>query len=301
MKTIMMKLYVIGFAALAVFFMIIIWKVTFAHVIEEYHDRQEALEMEKIKEQQVREKEKTTFQRIVLESEETVKHYLGYKGLEEKRVEGHFHHIGFDIGPDNRSYCIECHGDMPHDKIIELRAFLNMHAFFVGCQTCHVKLEGAEKTGAFKWYDRRTGVIIPPPDTTTRAGSYSAKIIPMEKTNGILRRIDSQERINFALEFKEKIDSLTEAQKQKAKKHIHSIVSKQPHICEDCHNSEKPLIQLETLGYPQERIDSILSTEVIGLIKNYTKFYMPRMLQPGEQRKEQKRKQEQKKRKTRSR
>jgi hypothetical protein len=301
MKTIMMKLYVIGFAALAVFFMIIIWKVTFAHVIEEYHDRQEALEMEKIKEQQVREKEKTTFQRIVLESEETVKHYLGYKVLEEKRIKGHFHHIGFDIGPDNRSYCIECHGDMPHDKIIELRAFLNMHAFFVGCQTCHVKLEGAEKTGAFKWYDRRTGVIIPPPDTTTRAGSYSAKIIPMEKTNGILRRIDSQERINFALEFKEKIDSLTEAQKQKAKKHIHSIVSKQPHICEDCHNSEKPLIQLETLGYPQERIDSILSTEVIGLIKNYTKFYMPRMLQPGEQRKEQKRKQEQKKRKTRSR
>jgi hypothetical protein len=292
-----MKFYIIGFAALSIFFMIIIWKVTFAHVIEEYHDRQEALEIAKIKEQQEQVKEKTTFQKIVLESEETVKHYLGYKVLEEKRIKGHFHHIGLDIGPDNRSYCIECHGDMPHDKIIELRAFLNMHAFFIGCQTCHVKLEGADKTGEFRWYDRRTGVIIPAPVTTARAGSYTAKIIPMEKVNGNLRRIDSQDRIDFALEFKEKIDSITEPQKQKAKKHIHSIVSKQPHLCEDCHNNENPLIQLDALGYQKERIDSILSTEVIGLIKNYTKFYMPRMLHPGEQRKEQNRKQERKKKK----
>jgi hypothetical protein len=186
---------------------------------------------------------------------------------------------------------------MPHDKIIELRAFLNMHAFFIGCQTCHVKLEGADKTGEFRWYDRRTGVIIPAPVTTARAGSYTAKIIPMEKVNGNLRRIDSQDRIDFALEFKEKIDSITEPQKQKAKKHIHSIVSKQPHLCEDCHNNENPLIQLDALGYQKERIDSILSTEVIGLIKNYTKFYMPRMLHPGEQRKEQNRKQERKKKK----
>ncbi len=58
-------------------------------------------------------------------------------------------------------------------------------------------------------------------------------------------------------------------------------MNKQPHICEDCHQSEKPLLPLEALGYPRERVDSILSTEVVGMIKKYTEFYMPRMLQPG--------------------
>ena len=33
------------------------------------------------------------------------------------------------------------------------------------------------------------------------------------------------------------------------------------------------------LGYPQHRIDTIISTEVIGMIKNYTKFYIPMMLE----------------------
>jgi len=282
MKNMLMKVYIVGFAALSIFFMVIIWKVTFAHVIEEYHDRTEAFEALQV----INEKEtvpvRTTFQKIILDSEETVKHYLGYKVLEEKRIEGHFHHIGLDIGPDNRSYCVECHGDMPHDQIKELRAFLNMHSFFISCQTCHVKLEGAERTGEFRWYDRRTGVIIPSPVEFEEPGTYKSKIIPFELANGQLRRVDSEDRISFALEFQKSKDTLSEAQSTKAKKIIHKIVSKQPHICEDCHNSKDPVLPLEKLGYPQKRVESILSTEVVGLIKNYTKFYMPRMLHPGD-------------------
>jgi len=282
MKKYLMKIYILGFAALSIFFMMIIWKVTFAHVIEEYHDRQEVLEVMDVQKGQEEAPVKTTFQKIILDSEETVKHYLGYKVLEEKRIKGHFHHIGMDIGPDNRSYCVECHGDMPHDQIKDLRAFLNMHAFFVGCQTCHVKLEGDQRTGEFRWYDRRTGVIIPSPVAFEEPGTYKSKIIPFERVNGKLRRIDSDERINFALEFRASKDTLTEGQSNKAKKIIHKIVSKQPYLCEDCHNTKDPVLPLEELGYPEKRIESILSTEVVGLIKNYTKFYMPRMLHPGD-------------------
>ncbi|UCH82028.1 MAG: hypothetical protein JSW20_05215 [Nitrospiraceae bacterium] len=282
MKSMLMKLYILGFAALSIFFMIIIWKVTFAHVIEEYHERQEVLEALDVEKENEEAPAKTTFQKIILDSEETVKHYLGYKVLEEKRIKGHFHHIGMDIGPDQRSYCVECHGDMPHDQIKDLRAFLNMHAFFIGCQTCHVKLEGEEQTGEFRWYDRRTGVIIPSPVAFEEPGTYKSKIIPFESVNGQPTRIDSDERISFAREFRETKDALTEAQSTKAKKLIHKIVSKQPYVCEDCHNTKAPVLPLEKLGYPKERIDSILSTEVVGLIKNYTKFYMPRMLHPGD-------------------
>ena len=281
MKNFLFKIYMIAFMALTVFFIVVIWKVTFAHIIEERHERNEAEEITKYKQEQVEKTKKTTFEKIILESEERVKHYLGYRILEEARIEGHFHHIGFDIGPDNRSYCVKCHGDMPHDAVKELRAFLNMHAFFVGCQTCHVKLEKAETTGVFKWYDRKTGEIVESPVSKNTPGTYKAKLIPFEKVNGKLERVDSQERIDFANEYKSRERDLTEAQRSRAKKLIHQIVSKLPYICEDCHQKENPLLPLEAIGYSKERVDSITSTEVVGMIKNYTQFYMPSMLQPG--------------------
>ncbi len=287
MKNILFKIYMLGFMAFVVFFMVVIWKVTFAHIFHEYHTRHEAKEIAMFKEKQALKAEKTSFEKIILESEERVKHYLGYRILEEMRIKGHFHHIGFDIGPDSRSYCIQCHGDMPHDAVKDLRAFLNMHAFFISCETCHVRLEESAKTGVYKWYDRKTGEIVASPVMKSSPGSFKAKIIPFEKSNGTIQRIDSKERIDFAVEYKSKEKDLTETQKSRAKKLIHKIVSKQPYICEDCHQKEKPLLPLEAIGYPKERIDSITSTEVVGMIKNYTKFYMPKMLQPGEEPKKQ--------------
>jgi hypothetical protein len=282
MKKLFTRLYIIGFMILTVFFIITIWKVTFAHIVEEYHNRKEILAISMIKEGQKKEKEKTTFEKIILEGEQRVKHYLGYRILEEQRIEGHFHHIDFDIGPDKRSYCIECHGDMPHDDVKELRAFMNMHAFFINCMTCHIKPEENHKSGVFKWYDRTTGEIVESPVDKAKPGTYKAKIIPFEYENGNLVRIDSQERIEFAREYKKKEKTLSEAQRSRAKKLIHNIVSKQPHICEDCHQKESPLLPFEELGYSKKRIDSVTSTEVVGMIKKYTEFYMPRMLQPGE-------------------
>jgi hypothetical protein len=287
MKNFFFKIYMLAFMALVVFFMVIIWKVTFAHILHEYHERHKSLEISKFKEEREQKTDKTKFEKVILESEERVKHYLGYRILEEVRIKGHFHHIGFDIGPDNRSYCIRCHGDMPHDAVKELRAFLNMHAFFVGCETCHVKLDGSQKTGVYKWYDRTTGEIVASPVKKGSPGSFKAKIIPFEKSGGAIQRVDSEERINFSLEYKQNEKTLSEGQKSRAKKLIHQIVSKQPYVCEDCHQKERPLLPLEDIGYPRERIDSITSTEVVGMIKNYTKFYMPKMLLPGEEAKKQ--------------
>ncbi len=282
MKNFLFKIYMLAFMVLVVFFTITIWNVTFGHLVHEYAERQEAKEILELRDSKTEKKvEQTTFEKVILQGDQRVKHYLGYKILEEVRIEGHFHHIGFDIGPDKRSYCIECHGDMPHDAVKDLRAFLNMHAFFISCQTCHVKIEEKNKTGIFKWYDRKTGEIVASPVEKAKPGTFKAKIIPFERKEGTLRRIDSMENMDFAREYKEKEKTLSETQRSKAKKLIHKIVAKQPYICEDCHQKEKPLLPLAALGYPKERIDSITSTEVVGMIKNYTQFYMPNMLQPG--------------------
>jgi len=296
-KKLLSKLYILACMALTVFFSVIIWNVTFGHIIEEYDSRKkiEAIASIRHEKKTEGEKEKATFREAILESEETVKHYLGYRVLEQKRLMGHFHHIDFDIGPDKRNYCIQCHGEMPHDKVKELRAFGNMHASFIGCQTCHVRLEKANQTGIFKWYDRTTGEIVDSPvrekiragasgavRERVRPGTYQAKIIPFENENGNLQRIDTQERIDFVQEYQKSEKSLSDLQKAKALKIIHKIVSKEPYSCEACHQKEAPLLSFRELGYPSHRIDDIASTEVVGMIKNYTQFYMPRMLHPGE-------------------
>ncbi|HIJ79687.1 MAG: hypothetical protein OEY01_13205 [Desulfobulbaceae bacterium] len=282
LKKIFTNLYILVFMGVVGVFTVMIWNLTFAHILEEFHHRKEvaAIDLEKTGKQT--KDEKQSFEQVILESEKRVKHYLGYRVLEEQHIEGHFHHIGFDIGPDKRSYCSTCHGDMPHDSVKDIRAFLNMHAFFVACQTCHVRLEDEEKTNAFKWYDRKSGELVGSPVRDAMPGTYQAKIIPFVREEGKLVRIDSQEKIDFAGEYRKMEKQLTEGQKSRAKKMIHKIISKKPVMCEECHQKEKPLLPLAELGYPKERIDSITGTEVVGMIKNYTKFYMPKMLHPGE-------------------
>ena len=279
MKEILFKIYMLAFMALVVFFIVVIWNVTFGHMVHEYQERQEAKEILAIKESKEKVKEKTTFETIILESDERVKHYLGYRVLEQRWLKGHFHHIDFDFIPDKKNYCVECHGDLPHSKVKELRAFGNMHASFISCETCHVKLEGDAETGIFKWYDRETGKIVESPvSDTIRPGTYRSKIIPFERIDGKPQRIDTPERIAFASEFRKNEKTLTEIQKSKANKIMHKFISKKPYLCEDCHQKEAPLLPFADLGYPQHKIDTFVSTEVIGMIKKYSQFYLPDIL-----------------------
>jgi len=281
MKVFFTKLYILSFMAMTVFFMVIIWNLTFGKLIEEKQQRKE-VDQTGIQAEKSNKPEDQSFRKIILEGDETVKHYLGYRVLEEMKIEGHFHHIDYDMEPDRRSYCIECHGDIPHDKKREIRAFGNMHSAFIACETCHVRLENDQKTGIFKWYDRKTGEIIPSPiKEGTAPGLYHAKILPFEKADGDIQRIDTQARIDFAREYQRTEKSLSELQKTKARKIIHKIISEKPYLCEDCHRKKDSLIPFESLGYSKKRADLLVSTEVVGMIKDYTQFYVPRILHPG--------------------
>jgi len=274
MKTLAGKAYIVGLLVLTAFFMFKTGKLTFWEIVEEYESRHNNNMPEiAIKDIWKKAYAMPTFRQAILEPEERVKLYLGYRVLEQRRLEDHFHHIDFDLEPDKRLYCIKCHGDMPHDKIKELRAFQNMHASFIACPTCHVRLKESDKENVFKWYDKKT-------DEENVFKWYDKKTGEIV-ANGKLQRIDSQERIDFAREYREAENTLSDLQKEKAKKIIHEIVSKKPYICEDCHQSETPLLPFSKLGYTKRRVNSFRSTEVVGMIKNYTQFYMPRMLHPG--------------------
>jgi len=281
MKAFLKKLYIIAFMALTVFFMVVIWNLTFGKLWEMMTNRKTAGQTETARAPEDR-KEDKAFKKIMLDSDETVKHYLGYRVLEEMKIEGHFHHIDYEMEPDKRSYCIECHGDIPHNKTKEIRAFANMHSAFLACETCHVRLAEEQKSGVFKWYSRKTGEIVPSPiQEGVAPGLFHAKIVPFEYAEGNLRRIDDQSGIDFARRYMRTEKTLTETQKTDIKKKIHTRVDENPYLCEDCHRPQDPLIPFEEIGYSKKRADLLVSNEVVGMIRDYTKFYVPEMLHPG--------------------
>lgn len=266
---------------LTIVYMVLIWNLTFGHLVAEITKRRAEIKQVAALKAQKQQNTVKSLQKTLFASNERIKHYLGYRVIDTIRLEGHFHHIDFEIKPDKRSHCIKCHGDMPHDKVKETRAFWNMHAFFMACETCHVRFDDPKASPVYKWYERESGAIVNSPVAHSKAGSYQTKIVPFERVDGSLARIDSDERIAFANEFVKVETSLTEFQKSKAIKLIHQLNNKKPYVCEDCHRREKPVLSLRDLGYPEERIASIESNEVVSMIEKYKTFFLPDIIKPG--------------------
>jgi hypothetical protein len=266
---------------LTMFYMVLIWHLTFGHLIEAVSKRHVVVKTAKELAAQKRQNTVESLKKSLFTGDERVKQYLGYRVLNTIRLEGHFHHIDFDLQPDKQSYCNKCHGDMPHNKVKEVRAFWNMHSYFMACETCHMRLDDPAATPVYKWYDRQTGEIVASPVARAKPGFYNAKIVPFERVNGELVRVDSKERIDFASRFIENGNTMSEFQKAKEIKKIHQANSKKPYVCADCHRKEKPILSLRDLGYPRERIDFLESTEVVGMIDKYKIFFLPDFMKPG--------------------
>ncbi|MCU7917831.1 MAG: cytochrome C [Candidatus Thiodiazotropha sp. (ex Epidulcina cf. delphinae)] len=213
---------------------------------------------------------------------------LGYMVIEEQYVKGHFHHVGMKVETDDNSICTRCHGAVPHDKAKTIRAFLNMHAFYMACETCHVRPEDDEQEWEFRWYDKATGkVVANPPGLNTldesMYGNYSAKISPGGiKQDGSFKFINGPKELAFVERYLKEEGRLDDTQKSKMKKVIHRNVNEDPLICDGCHTiSDEPYLPFTLLGYPQRRLHELTSTEVVGMINKYQEFYIPNLLRGG--------------------
>lgn len=213
---------------------------------------------------------------------------LGYMVIEEQYVKGHFHHVGMKVETDNYSVCIKCHGAVPHDRAKTIRAFLNMHAFYLACETCHVRPVNDEPAWIFRWYDKSTGKIIANPAAVntvdeTRYGNYSAKVAPGKiDSDGIYKFLNGPNELAFVEKYQREEKRLNDTQKSKMKKIIHRKVNEKPLLCDGCHTAEKtPYLPFTSLGYPNRRLSELTSNEVVGMIKKYQTFYIPNILHGG--------------------
>jgi hypothetical protein len=229
--------------------------------------------------------EEKEFLRSLKQQQHTDTTDLGYMVIEEQYVKGHFHHVGMKVETDNNSVCIKCHGAVPHDRAKTIRAFLNMHAFYMACETCHIRPENKNEQWTFRWYDKSTGDVIenPPGLNTTNEsmyGNYSAKISPGQSDSmGVFRFLNGKKEIKFVERYLNEEKRLNDTQKSKMKNIIHRKVNEQPLLCDGCHTADKdPYLPFAKLGYPNRRLYELTSTEVVGMIKKYQQFYIPNIL-----------------------
>lgn len=70
---------------------------------------------------------------------------------------GHYHGVDRWLHPDPHNSCTAagCHGPLPHSKAVTMRAFTNLHATFIACQTCHAP--GTQRPAAMTWLNLASG------------------------------------------------------------------------------------------------------------------------------------------------
>jgi len=246
--------------------------------------------------------EERMFVKLIAEQTQTTTTDLGYKVIEQPYIEGRFHHIGFQIEPDLASPCIRCHGTVPHDKSKEVRSFLNMHAFYLACETCHVLPKKGKPDWQFKWLDKKSGQPVANPQKLVNIdiphqaengeqnkyisyGNYGAKIAPGFEENGKFRFISTEREMTSVLNYIKKQDMLGTAQQSQMKKVIHRKVNNKPLQCTSCHKQKAAYLPFAQLGYPPRRLEELTSTSVVGMIQKYKKFWIPSFLSPGKKNK----------------
>ena len=211
------------------------------------------------------------------EEEDLFGHILKDKGPTPQR---HFHIVDeFLAQPEPYApVCLTCHGTYPHSKGEKVRSLLNAHTGFVACSVCHARQDIAKEGIGFSWVDRQTGVITN--QFEGAYGKYSAKIFPVsvnaDGSKEIFRPINEKDAQKF-IELKPKF---TPDQIAEAKIKLHSHITKKPVFCVDCHKKDG-YFDFAKLGFPAERIDHLNSTEVVGLIAKYEKFYFPAKIDFG--------------------
>ncbi|MEN8179782.1 MAG: hypothetical protein ABFS39_14365 [Pseudomonadota bacterium] len=244
--------------------------------------------------------EERLFVNLIASKGETKKTDLGYRVIEQPYIAGRFHHIGFEIEEDKASTCVSCHGNVPHNKSKEVRSFLNMHAFYTACQTCHIRAESDMQRLAFRWSEKESGQQVVNPRALVEIedmyaigdesyyptyGDYGAKIAPGEvKENTFIFLKGSDEKAKAVMDrYIAQEKTLTTQQKSQMNEFLHKRITKEPIMCDECHNRTEPYIPFAELGYPPRRVAELADSSVVGMIEKYKEFFIPDFIAPVEE------------------
>lgn len=228
-------------------------------------------------------KEDKLFQEMIASAGADGGHGVAYKDINDIHKLYEFHPSERTAVLDTQNLCVSCHGDIPHDKKKEIRAFLNMHAFFMGCETCHIRTDEGMNT-KFVWYNKTTGEQQDQIELDVYLGDTPYKLLPIADQESDNRLYDTDQMKKYVDEFRANVGNMLPSAKSAALKVLHRPMTELEKTvkCENCHTQDRASAYLPfgEIGYPERRINHLLGHEVVGMIDKYKKFYLPGFLIP---------------------
>ncbi|TKB11380.1 formate dehydrogenase subunit gamma [Desulforhopalus sp. IMCC35007] len=199
----------------------------------------------------------------------------------QQETSNHFHNMDQTVKLQiaNPPICVTCHGTFPHGKAPDIRSFLNMHNYFMACETCHVRREDVSGKVHYAWFDNWTEKVVT--EIEGDNGVYGARLVPVltSSSSAEPRRLDQSTNEQFAKEYMAGKNRLTPTEQARAKVILHKDISRKPLQCTECH-SKNGYVDLKAVGYTTTRAESLYRTEVADMISRYMDFYLPTMFDP---------------------
>ena len=158
---------------------------------------------------------------------------------------------------------------------------LNMHTYFLTCESCHSKSEEGAKV-EYAWMDPE-GVDGSEGHYGTRYHAISgsllrvnlqSRVTPCEVQNGQLRFLVQKMDTPLAQDYLRMKDNLKDEEKDFVKKKFHEGIKPVGHLCKECHNKESRL-DFDQLGFSEKRRADLESLSVSGMLTRYETFYLP--------------------------
>ena len=193
--------------------------------------------------------------------------------LQEKLVIQPFHKHAGELETAPFSLCRNCHSPLPHSKQLRSRAFLNMHTRFIACETCHFRPKDHQLT--YQWLDLETMTA------TSGEGKFrtshnldnakqrpsNPKITPLFQNQSAVVAKNSA----FSSQILQQWEKANFDQKVELRAKIHIPLEKKGPKCQDCHNSEKTMLNLTALGATAEEKTAIEKHIIPQFFKDYEK------------------------------
>lgn len=205
----------------------------------------------------------------------------------EKSLRDHFHIIVEETPSpvESASVCYLCHTTLPHHKHKNLRALMNMHTYYVKCESCHIKPEEGQQI-RYAWLD--------PEGTDASLGHYGTSYHPL---SGSLLRVNLTSRIapyvtkdgkaEFLIQKKDTPiaqdyirmkDHLSDQEKDFVKKNFHNNIKPVGHSCKKCHNPDG-ILDYQSLGFSEKRRADLENLSISGMMTRYETFYLPALFE----------------------
>ncbi|MEE9354482.1 MAG: hypothetical protein V3U75_02730 [Methylococcaceae bacterium] len=222
--------------------------------------------------------------KTLAESEKKIKEHKNIKIRDDIDVPP-FHKRKTGTDPLANTFCTTCHLSPPHTKSLRKRSFLNMHTRYVACESCHLRPEDVKMKFVWVDYDKEQTVDGQPGLFRTVNKSKKQKIVDQTKPKENKAKTRPNVRIapfhqgqpalilqsnDFAKDTANiwKNGSLQEKVKRRAK--IHLPLEKEGPPCQDCHQSEKPMLNLPDLGATKSQAAKIQHHTIPQFFQRYT-------------------------------